>query len=107
MCLEIDECAPGSGLSNCDVTSAYCVNTVGSFDCECSDGYVGDGKTCNDIDECLTDSVDCSDDAYCKNVEGSYICQCRDGFTGNGKSCLGEGTSRFARPKIFTQKLRN
>ena len=89
VCLEIDECAPGSGLSNCDLTSAYCVNTVGSYDCECSDGYVGDGETCNDIDECLSDSVECADDAFCKNVEGSYICQCRDGFTGNGKNCLG------------------
>lgn len=81
-------------MSNCDLTSAYCVNTVGSYDCECSDGYIGDGETCNDIDECLTDTVECADDAFCKNIEGSYICQCRDGFTGNGRNCLGLGSSR-------------
>jgi hypothetical protein len=30
------------------------VNTLGSYKCECADGYTldYDGKSCNDIDEC-------------------------------------------------------
>lgn len=26
--------------------SAYCTNTVGSYDCTCLDGYAGDGTEC-------------------------------------------------------------
>ena len=30
----------------CDA-NATCTNTNGSFTCECNDGYIGDGFTCN------------------------------------------------------------
>ena len=42
-CLDVDEC--NSGLDNCN-TNAKCTNTIGSFDCHCKDGFVGDGKNC-------------------------------------------------------------
>ncbi|KAI0239409.1 hypothetical protein LSAT2_009863 [Lamellibrachia satsuma] len=42
-----DECAPGY-TNNCD-TNANCVNSVGSYKCECQYGYTGDGVTCDSI----------------------------------------------------------
>ena len=40
---DIDECA--LGLDNCS-PSATCINSIGSFQCECLPGYSGDGVTC-------------------------------------------------------------
>ena len=38
-----DECV--SGTDNCD-SNANCTNTEGSFTCQCSSGFNGDGETC-------------------------------------------------------------
>ena len=43
LCLDIDECAIGS--HNCS-KDATCTNTVGSYVCECDEGYTGDGRIC-------------------------------------------------------------
>lgn len=37
--LDIDECEPGSVCHE----AASCINTMGSYDCECSPGYKGNG----------------------------------------------------------------
>lgn len=42
-CVDINECT--TGTHRCDV-SALCINEVGSFTCECRQGYSGDGYTC-------------------------------------------------------------
>ncbi|XP_077353569.1 collagen and calcium-binding EGF domain-containing protein 1 [Festucalex cinctus] len=44
-CLDIDEC----GDSNMTVCSQHCINTVGSFRCECDPGFFlqEDGRTCS------------------------------------------------------------
>ena len=31
---------------------ARCVNTAGTITCFCNDGYSGNGKTCNGLNEC-------------------------------------------------------
>ena len=41
--IDVDEC--DAGLNDCH-DKAQCINTVGNFSCECSEGYVGDGKLC-------------------------------------------------------------
>ena len=41
--LDIDECA--NNTDNCDM-NAYCTNTVGSYNCTCYAGYIGNGTTC-------------------------------------------------------------
>lgn len=41
--LDIDECARDS--DNCDL-NANCVNTQGSFECVCREGYEGNGRMC-------------------------------------------------------------
>ena len=40
---DVDECV--EGLDDCDV-NALCTDTVGSFTCDCLDGFVGNGITC-------------------------------------------------------------
>ena len=43
---DIDECSDAS-LNNCaDSTVAKCWNTHGSFGCQCTTGYYGDGRLC-------------------------------------------------------------
>ena len=46
-CLDIDECLLET--DNCH-DNANCTNTEGSFECECLDGYEGNGVNCTDID---------------------------------------------------------
>ncbi|CAH3196322.1 unnamed protein product, partial [Porites evermanni] len=67
--------------------NSVCQNTVGSYKCLCNVGYTGDGKPCNDIDECSTNTHSCDVNAVCSNTEGSYVCTCKAGFTGDGRTC--------------------
>ena len=41
---DLDEC--NTHTYTCDV-NADCVNTVGSYSCNCRAGYTGSGQTCN------------------------------------------------------------
>ncbi|XP_031749699.1 uromodulin-like [Xenopus tropicalis] len=86
LCSDVDECAY-SWLHNC--TYGYCVNTIGSYDCVCPDGYTkGEGNTCVDIDECSSPDLNkCHPSATCFNYVGTYTCQCPPGVTGDGFDC--------------------
>ena len=81
--VDIDECSNGTV---CD-ENADCLDTPGSYECTCSSGYSGDGHTCLDIDECLSDP--CVENANCTNNNGSFLCHCNTGFSGNGTFCTG------------------
>ena len=81
-CEDIDECSLGTHDCN---GLASCINTNGSYQCECNPGYDGDGRECDDIDECK--AKPCDRNAYCENTEGSFNCTCDDGFFGDGLSC--------------------
>ena len=41
---DIDECAEQS--DQCDEAHADCSNTVGSYECQCTVGFIGDGRHC-------------------------------------------------------------
>lgn len=58
-----------------------CINTDGSFRCECPMGYVLDatGKKCIDENECLTNLHICGN-GTCSNVDGGFECFCNEGF---------------------------
>ena len=43
ICIDTDECE--QQLDNCH-DNADCLDTVGSFDCECKSGFEGDGFNC-------------------------------------------------------------
>ena len=57
-----------------------CVNTVGSFRCECNNGYEfdEDSHQCVDLNECLQSP--CSGNSECVNIPGSYTCKCPEGY---------------------------
>ncbi|KAK2588211.1 hypothetical protein KPH14_004248 [Odynerus spinipes] len=76
---DIDECA--SGICK----TSRCVNTPGSYRCECDEGYRSDGDTCVDIDECVEGSP-CRE--RCLNTPGSYRCACSPGFRLQGGECV-------------------
>ncbi|OTF82573.1 hypothetical protein BLA29_013594, partial [Euroglyphus maynei] len=59
-----------------------CINTPGSYRCECPTGFRIDGQQCRDIDECLEshDHLCPSDVSQCENTPGSYYCKCKRGF---------------------------
>lgn len=40
---DIDECTKGT--DNCHI-NADCINTYGSYTCQCQAGYTGNGETC-------------------------------------------------------------
>ncbi|KAI8497140.1 Sushi, von Willebrand factor type A, EGF and pentraxin [Branchiostoma belcheri] len=74
-----EECAilsrGGKGYNICS-PEADCINTVGSYHCQCKDGYAGDGVHCADIDECAQQEYPCHNHATCINMPGGFSCTC-------------------------------
>uniref|UniRef100_A0AAY4D5I1 Latent-transforming growth factor beta-binding protein 2 n=1 Tax=Denticeps clupeoides TaxID=299321 RepID=A0AAY4D5I1_9TELE len=94
-CSDVDEC---QGPQVCGPES-LCVNTDGSYHCECKPGYRALGQQCRDINECMEGEY-CFPRGECINTKGSYRCQCAPGYrTGaDGTSCLDE--DECARPGV-------
>ncbi|XP_061855902.1 signal peptide, CUB and EGF-like domain-containing protein 2 isoform X2 [Colius striatus] len=83
---DLDECA--LGLDDCH-PDAICQNTPKLYKCMCKVGYTGEGKKCEDIDECDNDfNGGCVHE--CFNIPGNYRCACYDGFmlAHDGHNCL-------------------
>ena len=72
----------------CD-SNAECVNKDKSYDCKCNTGYVGDGFSCGDLNECMSGSHKCdTDKTSCLNIIGSYACPCTAGYVGINGNCV-------------------
>ncbi|XP_019412229.1 PREDICTED: hemicentin-1 isoform X1 [Crocodylus porosus] len=69
-CIDIDECETR------DACQHECRNTLGSYHCVCPIGYrlMINGKTCQDVDECLEQNIHCGSNRMCFNMRGSYQC---------------------------------
>ena len=88
-CQDIDECKERPEICEDNLP---CINTVGSFECKCLQGYQNITKTdwdlltnvsaCIDIDECSSRNT-CPTYSYCENLAGSYNCKCAPGFQGD------------------------
>ncbi|XP_034432488.1 complement component C1q receptor-like [Hippoglossus hippoglossus] len=78
-CFDIDECQSQA----CE--DHLCVNTPGSYTCECKDGYEMVDGECIDVDECAHSRCEHG----CLNNIGSFSCYCNQGFTlsQDGFSC--------------------
>ncbi|XP_062473438.1 fibrillin-2 [Pezoporus occidentalis] len=73
---DVNECLESPGVCS----NGHCINTDGSFRCECPMGYNLDytGVHCIDTDECSIGSP-CGN-GTCTNVIGSFECNCYEGF---------------------------
>ncbi|KAI0209335.1 hypothetical protein LSAT2_005978 [Lamellibrachia satsuma] len=73
---DLDEC-----LNNPCGSNANCTNTVGTFRCDCHEGYVQQNLTaCVELDEC--ESSPCQNGATCTDQFNNYICACVQGYAG-------------------------
>jgi hypothetical protein len=79
-CSDIDECQTNNG--GCDAKHGTCVNVPGSRECNCVEGFHGDGLTCAQNPACH-DAGDCSSQANCKQQR----CVCKAGYAGDGSTC--------------------
>lgn len=86
---DINECDAIPGLC----IGGKCLNTPGSFSCECKDGQTRDleSNKCVDEDECQQESGICLD-GQCVNTVGGYYCLCNPGFiqSQDKKHCIGK-----------------
>uniref|UniRef100_A0A673ZGH0 Signal peptide, CUB domain, EGF-like 2 n=1 Tax=Salmo trutta TaxID=8032 RepID=A0A673ZGH0_SALTR len=76
------------GSDGCHI-DAICQYTQASYKCTCKVGFKGDGKHCEDIDECdIEYNGGCVHE--CNNIPGNYRCTCHDGFNlaHDGHNCL-------------------
>ncbi|XP_035662918.1 protein kinase C-binding protein NELL2-like isoform X2 [Branchiostoma floridae] len=96
---ETDHCLEGNECHS----NATCVNMPTGYTCLCKEGFLGDGRTCTDVnviiqttfklfetfnikdvDECASIgspySHSCGDNTRCVNLPGSYICECLPGY---------------------------
>ena len=81
VCQDKNEC--DDPMVNCPADS-NCVNTVGSYECQCITGFgpVGESsiptEVVCDLNECLTET--CNTNASCQNTVGSFDCICDSGW---------------------------
>lgn len=86
--MDIDECAENPNICS----NSNCVNLLGSYTCECPQGYEVDStrdNSCADVNECLRSP--CGRNAQCSNLDGSFKCTCLDGYSGDSMTeCMGK-----------------
>jgi hypothetical protein len=87
-CLDIDECT-AVGASVCSPHAVSCTNQPGTVLCgACAAGYAGDGRTCVEIDECVTAANTCVLPALCQDALNAITCICPTGSTLVGATCV-------------------
>ena len=86
ICENINEC-----LNDDDNRCHYhatCIDTDGSYTCQCNKGHQGNGIWCLPIGECAQPGSYCASNADCVERDSDkWQCVCFDGFEGDGYSC--------------------
>lgn len=96
-----------------EIGASYCVDTVGSYECLCQEGFFLDrssknnknGPTCLDVNECAVKDM-CQSTLtgrICRNTIGSYECICDVGFDLINGICVKRKTP--SPPAPVTEKL--
>ncbi|XP_063738884.1 LOW QUALITY PROTEIN: nidogen-1-like [Eleginops maclovinus] len=81
-----------TGRHGCDI-NAMCRPGEGlQFTCDCASGFTGDGRYCQDTDECRESPQICGANAVCSNQPGTFRCECFTGFVfaNDGRTCIEE-----------------
>lgn len=76
VCVDLDNCRMNPNLCG---PFATCINTPGSFRCECEAGYIGTPPRVKCKAPC--EDVKCGDHAYCKPDGDEAYCVCEEGWT--------------------------
>ncbi|XP_073461764.1 fibulin-7-like [Aquarana catesbeiana] len=76
VCQDIDECSLFHGSALVKICVHECVNTPGSYQCVCPQGYLLDSSQnrCQDIDECVSEQSACAGGQTCVNLYGGFTC---------------------------------
>ncbi|XP_017558120.1 fibulin-7 [Pygocentrus nattereri] len=76
ICQDVNECEVYKADSGGLLCAHVCVNIPGSYHCSCPSGYklLADGRSCEDVDECLTQQHNCSRGTTCVNTGGGFQC---------------------------------
>ncbi|KAK2548608.1 Fibulin-1 [Acropora cervicornis] len=89
-----DECRTQE--SQCPSNST-CINTLGSYRCECGRGTTLKNNKCEDLDECSIGQYSCPRGSRCENTDGSYKCLIK---CSRGQKLSADGQCRL--PTIWT-----
>ncbi|KAF6305677.1 adhesion G protein-coupled receptor E2 [Rhinolophus ferrumequinum] len=79
-CQDIDECQLYPRICK---GRSICVNTAGSYTCECPPGFEFNQQhpnLCKDVNECTSKPKPCHKSTHCLNSVGGYNCRCRPGW---------------------------
>ncbi|KAM9154315.1 fibulin-7 [Pangshura tecta] len=76
ICQDVNECEVYKLEGAPRLCMYACVNVPGSYRCSCPSGYklLGDGKSCEDIDECSLSQHNCTRGMTCINTGGGFRC---------------------------------
>ncbi|XP_011376157.1 fibulin-7 isoform X2 [Pteropus vampyrus] len=76
ICQDVNECELYGQEGRPRLCMHACVNTPGSYRCTCPSGYrtLPDGKSCEDVDECVSPQHLCPRGTLCVNTGGSFQC---------------------------------
>jgi len=93
-CDDINECTRNTSICG----NGSCTNTIGSYLCQCSQGYTFNNVTCIDLNECTEPNSDgsfpqrCNNNEICINTIGGFNCSCPWALSSNG-SCIANQSS--------------
>uniref|UniRef100_A0A8C6DZW0 Fibulin-7 n=1 Tax=Moschus moschiferus TaxID=68415 RepID=A0A8C6DZW0_MOSMO len=84
VCQDVNECELYGQEGRPRLCMHACENTPGSYRCVCPGGYrtLADGKSCEDVDECVSPQPVCPRGTVCINTGGGFQCvspECPEG----------------------------
>ena len=76
-----NDCETGT-FGDDNTPMATCTNTEGAYECVCAAGFLGNGRTCDDIDECQVLNGGCG-----RGMGGSHLIWTCTNIVGGEPTC--------------------